>query len=211
MTIYYLLPLLGVVLVVVVAKFGQKLALQSVQNMSPEQARAKMHEFYADSFDLAPGETLFATWMGEEYQGDSSTAAQVAGAALNKLSSAAIGFSTYVPTVRIAVTSLGRVLIAREYSELGERGNFKQIFAFGAGTQALDASSARPGQAMRPPLAHPLGQNAPPEFVQFRAPSGQFYEAWMLGGQTLEGSFVLTFRNVSAQAASVARPVPSYA
>ena len=66
MTIYYLLPLLGIVLVVVLAKFGQKLMLKNVHNMSPEQARAKAHEFYKDSFDLQPGETLFATWVGED-------------------------------------------------------------------------------------------------------------------------------------------------
>jgi hypothetical protein len=125
MTIYYLLPVIAIVLVAVVAKFGRSFALGNTRNLSPEAARAKMNQYFADDFELHPGETLFACWVGEEYQGDPSTASQVAGAALNQLSRAAIGVSSYVPSVRIAITSLGRVLIAREYSELGDRGQLQ--------------------------------------------------------------------------------------
>jgi hypothetical protein len=97
--------------------------------------------------------------------------------------------------VHIGVTSTGRVLISREYSELGERGNFKQIMAFAPGTRALDASTARPGQELKPPMKNPLGGGQDPEFIQFRSPSGEMYEAWMHGGQSGSEGFVAAFHN----------------
>jgi hypothetical protein len=63
---------------------------------------------------------------------------------------------------------------------------------------------------MKPPLSNALGQVAPPEFVQFRAPSGEFYEAWMLGGQT-QGTFVHTFHTTSNEAANAPSPPAGYA
>ena len=99
--VYYVLPVLAIILVVVLSRWGQKRALQGVQNMSPEQARARVNQYFAASFDLQPGETLYAVWVGEEYQGEQSAARQVAGAAVNQLASAAIGVSTYVPQVQV--------------------------------------------------------------------------------------------------------------
>ena len=122
--------------------------------------------------------------------------------ALNQLSSAAVGVSTYVPQVRIGLTSSGRVLVAREYSDLGERGDFKQIAAFGPGTRALDAATADPGQELKAPLKNPMGGGQNPEFVQFRSPSGEIYEAWMAGGQVVGGGFVAAFHDLCAKAAS---------
>lgn len=202
MAVYYLIPVVVLVLVVVLSRWGQKRALASVQNMSPEEARAKMNDYYASSFELQPGEKLFCTWIGEEYQGEQSSAGQVAGAALNQLSKAAIGVSTYVPMVYIGLTTLGRVLVSREYSEMGSRGNFKQILALEPGTQALDAATARPGQIIKPPMKNPMQQAGAPEFVQFRDPKGASYEAWMHGGQVTEANFVAAFQNQTAQLAA---------
>ena len=197
--VYYVLPVLLIVVVVVLSRMGQKRSLQSVQNMTPEQARERVNQYFASSFDLQPGETLYAVWVGEEYQGEQSAARQVAGAALNQLSKAAIGVSTYVPQVQVGITSTGRVLVAREYSELGDRGNFKQIVALDRGTRALDAATARPGEQLQPPMANPLQRQAPPDFAQFLAPNGERYEAWMAGGQAGPEGFFTAFQNVLAQ------------
>jgi hypothetical protein len=197
--VYYVLPVLLIVVVVVLSRMGQKRSLQSVQNMTPEQARERVNQYFASSFELQPGETLYAVWVGEEYQGEQSAARQVAGAALNQLSKAAIGVSTYVPQVQVGITSTGRVLVAREYSEMGDRGNFKQIVALGRGTRALDAATARPGEELKPPVANPTQRQAPPDFVQFLAPSGERYEAWMAAGQAGPEGFIAAFRNVLAQ------------
>jgi hypothetical protein len=196
---YYVLPILLVVVVVLLSRMGQKRALQSVQNMTPEQARERVNQHFASSFELQPGETLYAVWVGEEYQGGQSAASQVAGAALNQLSKAAIGVSTYVPQVQVGVTSTGRVLVAREYSELGDRGNFKQIVALARGTRAVDAATARPGEELKPPMANPMQRQAPPDFVQFLAPNGERYEAWMAAGQAGPEGFIAAFHNVLGQ------------
>jgi hypothetical protein len=197
--VYYILPVALIILVVFISRMGQKRALQGVQSMTPEQARAQINQYFADSFDLEPGESLHATWIGEEYQGQDSATKQVAGAALNQLSRAMVGVSTYVPMVRVGLTTTRRILISREYSDMGERGNYKQIMAFGPGTRAVDAATARPGEDIKPPLKNPLlGQEAP-EFVRFVAPNGEHYEAWMIAGQTMSGGFIASFNDVCAQ------------
>jgi hypothetical protein len=197
--VYYVLPVLAIILVVVLSRWGQQRALQGVQNMTPEQARARVNQYFAGSFDLQPGETLYAVWVGEEYQGEQSAAGQVAGAAINQISKAAIGLSTYVPQVQVGVTSTGRVLIAREYSEMGDRGNFKQVAVFGRGTRAVDAATARPGQAMKPPMTNPIQPSVPPDFVQFLGQNGEKYEVWMHAGQAGNEGFIAAFHHLLAQ------------
>jgi hypothetical protein len=198
----YLVPVVAIVVIFVLSRGAQKRALAGVANMSPEQARASVNAYYATSFELAPGESLKSVWISEEYQGSHSTGRQVAGAALNSLAGAAVGVKAYVPQVRIGLTTLGRVLFAREFSELGNRGHFKQALALDAGTQALDAATSHPGEALNPPLQNPMGGGAPPEFVQFRSPSGQIYEVWVTAGQTMGGAaFIPTFNGLTSAAA----------
>jgi len=197
---YYLIVLVAIVAVVMISRVAQKRALAGVANLSPDQAQARINDFFGSSFNLDPDEKLQGVWISEEFQGVKGAGRQVAGAALNSLAGAAIGVSTYVPQVRVGLTTAGRVLFSREYSELGSRGNFKQVDAFEAGTQALDAASAFPGEALKPPMQSPLGGGAPPEFVQFRAPSGKTYEVWIAAGQTMGGPFVATFNALSGVA-----------
>jgi hypothetical protein len=91
------------------------------------------------------------------------------------------------------------VLVAREYSEMGDHGNYQQIAALGRGTRALDAATARPGQEVKPPMTNPLQPGPAPDFVQFLAPNGEWYEAWMAAGQAGNEGFVAAFHNLVAQ------------
>lgn len=199
MYVYYVLPVVVLIVVVLVSYFGRKRALQGALAMTPEQARERINHYFASSFELAPNESLYAVWVGEEYQGEQSATQQVAGAALNQLSKVAIGVSTYVPQIRVGITSTGRVLVAREYSQLGDRGNFKQVISLERGTQALDAATARPDEVLKPRLANPMQRQPAPDFVQFLAPNGERYEAWIAAGQAGPEGFFAAFRNVLAQ------------
>lgn len=197
MGLYYLLPIVALIVVVLVSRAGQKHALARVQNMSPEEGRARINDFYGGSFELAPGEVLHVVYVGEEFRAGGSAGGQLAKAALNQLSAASIGMSTYVPQVRVGLASSGRVLVAREYTELGSRGNFKQIAAFAPGTRALGPDVAYPGQRIEAPMSTTTSN---PEFVQFRAPSGESYDTWMSGGQTLGEGIVAAFEAQSRSA-----------
>jgi hypothetical protein len=195
--VFYLIPVVAILAAFLFSRTMQQRLASQAQNMSPEQAQARINQYFASSFDLAPGESLRAVWTSEEFQGVQSAGRQVAGAALNSLARQAVGVSTYVPVVRIGLTTASRTLFSREYSELGERGNFKQIAAFEPGTQALDAAAAYPGQELKPPMQNPLGGSAPPEYVQFRSPGGQTYEVWLTAGQTLNQGFISIFNEMA--------------
>jgi hypothetical protein len=197
MGIYYILPVVLLIAVVFISRTMQKSAIANVQSMTPEQIRARINDYFGPSFELNSGEELHAAWIGEEFQGTQSTGGQIAGAALNQLTKAAVGVSSYVPQVQVGLTSSGRVLFAREYSNFGKRGSFKQALAFAPGTQALDAQSTYPGQQLEPPMANPLGGGPKPEFIQFRSPTGETYEVWMAAGQTI-GGFIPSFYQVAA-------------
>lgn len=198
MSFLYILPVLVLVAVVFIARKGQQAMIQKVQNMSPEEGRKKINDYFANNFELQPGETLWAVWIGEEYQGEKSASSQVAGAALNQASKALIGVTTYVPLVRIAATSTRRILVAREYSQGGDRNHYKQIASFEPGTRVVDAATAYPNQLITPPLKNPLLGGQAPEFVQVISPSGERYEAWMTGGQSAD-SFVSSFTTAYEQ------------
>lgn len=200
MALYYVLPIVLLVAVVVFSRVVSKRAIANVQNMTPEQSRERINQYFAGSFELDPGETLYATWIGEEYMGEQSTGRQAAGAALNQLSGAAIGVSTYVPQLHIGLTSTGRVLISREYSEMGDRGNFKQVAALAPGTQVVDGATAYPEQEPAPPLQSPLvtATGGKLEFYQFRSPTGERYDAWLQPGQWGPEGFAAAFAQVRA-------------
>lgn len=187
MQFYYLLP---IVLIVVLVGYSM-MAKKRAQNMDPQEAARRFHEFNAAYFDLEGDERIVGAWSGVEFQGAKSAAGQAASAALNSASAAVIGVSTYVPNVQVGLTSTGRILISREYSELGERGSFKQVMALGPGTKALGAASSRPGENLGSPPKNPFNPVVALEFVQLRAPGGEICEAWMSpqGGQVGRDGF----------------------
>ncbi|AUX24630.1 hypothetical protein SOCEGT47_051690 [Sorangium cellulosum] len=175
MYIYYFLPV-----VLIGAAVAYSLMMRrKVQNMSPEEAAERFNDTYAGYFALAEGEKVVGAWGGTEFQGAQGTARQLAGAALNAVSANVVGVSTYVPNVQVGLTSTGRIVISREYSELGQRGNYKQFAAFAPGTRALGAAAAHPGADLGRPPNNPYNPMVSLEFVQLRSPTGETYEAWM--------------------------------
>ncbi|HET9959943.1 MAG TPA: hypothetical protein VFQ61_35870 [Polyangiaceae bacterium] len=178
--VFYLVPvLLGIAVLFGFSFYMRNLQLKRVQSMSPEEASRRFNEFFSQYFELSPGETLVGIWSGVEFQGAQSAARQVAGNVANYVSAQAIGISTYIPMVWIGQTSHGRVLVSREYSDFGARGNFKQLMSFQQGARALPAHVARQGQELGAPPKLPTQPNVGLEFVQLRGASGEFYEAWM--------------------------------
>lgn len=174
MQIYYFLPV-----VLIAAAFAYSYWMKrQVANMNPEEAAQRFHDHYSGYFELEDGERVIGAWSGLEFQGAKSAARQVAGAALNSAAAAVVGVSTYVPLVQVGLTSKGRVLVSREYSELGERGNYKQVANFPSGAQALDAAHALPGENPGAVPKNPFNPAVPLEFVQVRGAGGA-YEAWM--------------------------------
>lgn len=187
MQIYYFLPVVLIAAAVLYSLWMKK----SVQNMNPEEAAQRFHEFNSQYFDLEGEERIVGAWSGVEHQGTKSAARQVAGAALNAASAAVVGVSSYVPNVQVGLTSSGRVLVSREYSELGDRGNFKQLKALASGTQALASDASHPGEDLGRPPKNPYNPLVSLEFVQLRGPDGDVYEAWMSpqGGRVGQDGF----------------------
>lgn len=187
MEIYYFLPIFLIAAAVAYSLYMKR----SAQNMNPEEAAQRFHEFNSQYFDLQGEERIVGAWSGVEFQGAQSAARQAAGAAANAAAAAVIGVSTYVPNVQVGLTSTGRVLVSREYSELGERGNFKQLVALAPGTKALDAAGAHTGADLGRPPKNPYNPLVNLEFVQLRSPAGETYEAWMSpqGGRVGQDGF----------------------
>ena len=187
MQIYYLLPLVLIAAAVAYSMWMKK----KVANMNPEEAAERFHEFNSQYFDPMGEEKIVGAWSGVEFQGAQGLARKAAGAALNAASSAVIGVSSYVPNVQVGLTSSGRVLVSREYSELGSRGNFKQLKALGVGTKALTGQSCHPGEDLGKAPKNPYNPLVSLEFVQLRSPDGDIYEAWMSpqGGRIGQNGF----------------------
>jgi hypothetical protein len=168
MQIYYLLP---VVLIAAAVAYSLWMKRQ-VQSMSPAEAAERFHDTYAGYFDLADGEKIVGLWSGVDFREAQGAAREVAGAALNAASAAVIGVSTYVPLVHVGLTSTGRLLVSREYSEMGDRGHFKQVLAFDQGARATPQGGDKPPKNPSNPLVDL-------QLVELGAPSGESYRAWL--------------------------------
>jgi len=178
MQIYYFLPIVLIAVAVGYSMYMRKHALAQAANMSPEEAARKFQEFYGQYFELSPGQQLMGVWSGLEFHAPKSMEQKV-GSVASELALNVVGVSTYVPTVHIGLLSTGEVLVSREHSEMGRRGNYKQILSLGAGTRALNAAAAHPGADVGKPPQNPFNLMVAPEFVELRAPDGQSYDAWL--------------------------------
>lgn len=175
MELYYLT---GPVFVVGALLYGFFM-LRRAKNMSPEESAMAFHNAYADYFELQPNETVVGAWSGLDFQGPQSAEVRAAGKALNYAAAHTVGVSTYVPIVHIVLTSSGRVLVSREYSDLGERGNFRQVKSLPPGARALSWEQSHPGEKLGSIPRNPSDIREPLEFVHVRGASGEFYEAWI--------------------------------
>ncbi len=175
MGIYIFLPI-----VIIVAVVAYTLWVRArTANLTPEQAAEQFHASYAPYFKLKGGERIVGVWNGVEFQGKKSAAGHMARDAINAASAELVGVSTYIPTVQVGLTSGGRLLVSREYSDLGERGIYKQHVAFNSGVEVLDAGAAYPGQHLGAPPKNPANPMVPLEFVQLRSRHKETYDAWL--------------------------------
>ena len=178
MQVYYFLPVILIAAAVAYSLYARKTALAAAANMSPEEAAQKFQEFYGQYFEIPPGDSLIGVWSGVEFHAPKGMGQKVAGAA-GELAMNVVGVSSYVPNVHIGLTQSKQVLVSREYSDVGSRGNFKQIMALGAGTQAVDAATAYPGADIGKAPSNPFNPMVGLEFVALRSPSGEAYDAWL--------------------------------
>ena len=142
MWIMYLIPVIAIAGVLIYTFVARARINQAV---AEGKGPLLFHEGFAGYFpSLNQEEYLIGVWQGLAYTGSQSSASQVAGAILNEVSSKAIGFSKYTPMVFVGVTSAGRVLVAQEYSEMGDRGNYKEVHVWVPGASAVTGPAAMP-------------------------------------------------------------------
>lgn len=182
MNVMYLLPVVVIVgMLVYVFWYRSQLAKAVAAGHGP----IMFHNTFAGYFKgLAPEEYIVALWQGLAYTGNQSTAGQVAGAVLNEISSKAVGFSKYTPQVFVTLTSHGRVLVAEEYSEMGQRGNYKDVCVWTPGAQAVTGQAAVP-EHQGPPPKNPFNPSVTLELAAVSGPDGARYPCW-LSPQSLE-------------------------
>ncbi|AUX30594.1 MULTISPECIES: hypothetical protein [Sorangium] len=179
MQIYYLIPLVLIAAGFAYSMYVRKKVMAEAANMTPEQIEQRFSDLYAPHYELQPGERIIGNWSGVEYQAPTGTARRVAGGVLNAASAAVIGVSTYVPNVHVGLTNTGRVLVSREYSDFGKRGNYRHHAALDQGTRAFNQDATYPGQDIGSRPGNPFNPLVSLEFIQLRSPSGDIYEAWL--------------------------------
>ena len=195
MWIMYLIPVIAIAGVLIYTFVARA---QINKSVAEGKGPLLFHEGYAGYFQsLNQEEYLIGVWQGLAYTGSQSGASQVTGAILNEVSAKAIGFSKYTPMVFVGVSSAGRVLVAEEYSEMGDRGNYKEAHIWPPGTTAVAGPAAVPGHS-GPPPKNPFNPAVQLELVLLTGPDGSKYAAW-LSPQSLE---------VSGQARSIANALP---
>jgi hypothetical protein len=183
MVIYYLVPV-----VFIAAALAYTVMMQGkVRHAVAEGRGAQLfHDGFADNFDaLLPNETLIGVWMGQAYTAPKQGAGQIAGDLAVQAALGVIGVSTYTPLVYVGVTTLGRVLVAEEYSDAGSRGHFKVVAAFPPGAElALGAAAAHhPGA----PPPNPFNPEAPLELIRLRGADAP-YLAWVTSQGAMIGA-----------------------
>jgi hypothetical protein len=181
MTIYYLLPVVFIAAALAYTFMMQGKARQAVAEGRGAQL---FHDGFAGYFDaLLPNETLIGVWMGQSYIKPADTAGKVAGSLAKQAALGVIGVSTYTPLVYVGVTSLGRVLVAEEYSDAGSRGNFKVVATFAEGSELSAGAAAYQHQGAPP--KNPFSATAPFELIRLSGAEAQ-YLAWV----TSEGAMI---------------------
>jgi hypothetical protein len=195
MWIMYLIPVIAIAGILIYT-FVARARIQ--QAVAEGKGPLLFHEGFAAYFpSLNPEEYLIGVWQGLAYTGSQSGASQVAGALLNEVSSKAIGISKYTPMVFVGLTSAGRVLIAQEYSEMGDRGNYNEVHVWAPGATAVAGPSAVPDHS-GPPPKNPFNPAVQLELAMLSGPDGSRFPGW-LSPQSLE---------VTGQTRSIASALP---
>lgn len=183
MTIYYLVPV-----VFIAAALAYTVMMQGKVRLAVAEGRGAQlfHDGFAGNFDaLLPNETLIGVWMGQAYTPPKQGTGQIAGDLAKQAALGVIGVSTYTPLIYVGVTTLGRVLVAEEYSDAGSRGHFKVVAAFPAGAElAVGAAAAHDPGA---PPQNPFNALAPLELIRLRSAETQ-YLAWVTSQGAMIGA-----------------------
>jgi hypothetical protein len=182
MWIMYLVQVIAIVGMLVYVTIARKRINQAV---AEGKGPLMFHNSYAGYFDsLGPEEHIIALWQGLSYTGSGSGVAQIAGALLNQVSKSAIGVSKYTPMVFVALTSHGRLLVAEEFSELGDRGNYKEVRSFGPGARAVVGPAAIASHS-GPAPKNPFSPAVPLELAALSGEGAQAFGCW-LSSRSLE-------------------------
>jgi hypothetical protein len=171
----YLFYFVPVVLIVGGLLYSQYARKQALANVAAGVGGQQFHDYQAQYFDqLGPRERVIAIWQGKAH----NPSRGVAGEVLNAVSAHAIGVSTYVPNVIVALTTDGRLMVAEEYSELGERGHFKTALVLPAGARAVTGAGAGFGDGSAP--KNPFNPLERLIAAALHAPDGSLrYQAWL--------------------------------
>ncbi len=180
--VYYFIPV-----VVIVGMLAYVFFYRAKMQQAIAQGHGPMmfHNTFAGWFrSFAPDEHIVALWQGVAYTGSASRAAQIGGAVLNEITSKAVGYSRYTPQVMAALSSHGRLLVIEEFSEMGQRGNFREVVVWGPGATAVAGAGAVPDHS-GPPPENPFNRAVTLELVRLVGPDGSAYPCW-LSPQSLE-------------------------
>ncbi|MGC4069413.1 MAG: hypothetical protein QM784_33130 [Polyangiaceae bacterium] len=171
----YLLYFVPVVLILGGLVYSQLARRQALANVAAGVGGQQFHDYQSQYFDqLGSRERIIAIWQGKAYNPSRGAAGEV----LNAVSAHAIGISTYVPNVIVALTTDGRLMVAEEYSELGERGHFKTALVLPAGARAITGPGAGLGDGSAP--KNPFNPLERLVAAAIQAPDGTLqYQAWL--------------------------------
>jgi hypothetical protein len=177
MSITYLVPVLVVGATVYYFFVMRKRVMGQI--IASGQGPMMFHNTFAKHFmSLAAYEYIIGIWQGVVYTGSRGLVGQLAGGLLNELSKSALGRTRYTPNVFVALTSNGRILVSEEYTEDGDRGNYKEIIAWGPGATAITGPSAIPEHKGAGPT-NPFNPRVKLELAALVGPDGSKFEAWL--------------------------------
>jgi hypothetical protein len=190
--IYYLVPVVAIAGMLFYTRWAQaNVKKRAAAGEGPQM----FHDAYAEKFEvLHADERLIGIWMGLAYAAPTSSVGQVAGKLAKEAALGVVGLATYTPTVYVGLTTHGRVLVSEEYSDMGQRNNFKVVCALPPGAQVATGKAAKPEHQGDPPR-NPYSADAPLELVRLMGPSEQ-YLCWVTGAGAMTGAS--TFVSISS-------------
>jgi hypothetical protein len=172
----WLMYLVPVVVVVGMLAYSQVARKQALSQVAAGNGGQLFHDSQAGFFShLGPRERIIAVWQGQAHVAAQSTAGKV----LNAVSAHTVGISKYTPTVMVALTTDGRVMVSEEYSEVGTRGHYKTVVILPPGARAVTGPSAIP-EHQGPPPKNQMNVMQQLEAAALIAPDGSLaYQAWL--------------------------------
>lgn len=172
----YLIPVIAIIGVLVYTQTARKRAHAA---MASGQGPQLFHDQFAGFFKPMSGdERIVCLWQGLAYTGPKGNTMDQAKALAGEAARNLVGFSSYTPYVYVALTTHGRVVVSEEYSEYGQRNNYRERIAYPPGASAVSGAAAIPGHTESAPK-NPFNPQVPLELTVLRSPHGENYAAWL--------------------------------